>query len=500
MASTLLRANSIGRVIDGRFPLLQELGRTEWSSAYLTEIDDDRVRKAAIKLFLFQSVDSRVTITRWDVARTLSHPHLMPLYHAGRCEIDGEDVLYVVTEFAEETLSQILPERPLSPDEAREMLEPVLDGLAYLHRLGLTHGHLRPTNIMVVADRLKLSPDFGWRSRSRSVYDPPEAASGNPNAAADIWSIGILLVECFTQRPPAWDHSQSEAPNVPDTIPEPFFSIAQGCLQVDPASRPTLAAIEELLNPPSAKKPVESMPAQPVIAPAKRPEKSYKSLAFIVACLSLALVFLVAAFRFGWDMTPSPLTQTRQSEASVQAAAQPQAAAPTVSLEPVTSQPPSSEGEPAQNAAPAATLVPVAEQASQPAASVPAQPVATEAAPDPKPIVAPAQVVTTSAGNVIHGSVAHQELPDIPAKITATIQGHVKVGVRVAVDADGNVLQASIDSAGPSHYFADQSLHAAENWKFTPAQVNGHAVASTWLLQFQFGQSDISANESEETP
>ena len=86
-------------------------------------------------------------------------------------KLTGEDLLYVVTEYADETLSQILPERPLSPREAREMLGPVLGALSYLHNRCLTHGHLRPTNIMVIDDQVKLSPDFGWRSRTRSIYD-----------------------------------------------------------------------------------------------------------------------------------------------------------------------------------------------------------------------------------------------------------------------------------------------------------------------------------------
>ena len=89
MSATFLGAISVERVIDGRFPLLQELGGTEWSSAYLTELDDGRAQKAAIKIFPFESVDARATIARWDVARTLSHPHLMPLFYAGRCEVDG---------------------------------------------------------------------------------------------------------------------------------------------------------------------------------------------------------------------------------------------------------------------------------------------------------------------------------------------------------------------------------------------------------------------------
>ena len=72
-------------------------------------------------------------------------------------EING--LVYSVTEFAEEVLSEIIPERPLSPRETQEMLSPVLDALIYLHGKGFVHGHLKPSNIMVVGNQLKISGD-----------------------------------------------------------------------------------------------------------------------------------------------------------------------------------------------------------------------------------------------------------------------------------------------------------------------------------------------------
>ena len=113
---------------------------------------------------------------------------------------------------------------------------------------------------------------------------------------------------------------------------------------------------------------------------------------------------------------------------------------------------------------------------------------------------APTLVAESPKGGVVKGSVAHQALPDIPTGILDAIQGHVKVIIRVEVDPEGNVSQASIDSPGPSRYFANQALLAAQNWKFTPAQVDGRAAASTWLLQFQFGQPQSAVTPTEESP
>jgi serine/threonine protein kinase len=463
MSAILLDAISVGRVIDGRFPLLQELGRTEWSSAWLTELDHGWAQRAAIKILPFESIDSLATIGRWDLARTLSHPHLMPLFDAGHCEVDGEDLLYVVTEYADETLSQILPQRPLSLEETREMLRPVLGALSYIHKLGLTHGHLTPTNIMVVDDQLKLSPDFGWCSLTRSIYDPPEAGAGNALPESDIWSLGVLLVEALTQRPPHWQRWQGGEPEIPAAIPEPLFTICRECLRIDPQRRCTLAEIKTRLKSPPAAEPA-SHAAGPILAqPIPEPDidsivvrtakPSYEFHAIFFAGALLFLLFLIGAFKFGWDLTPS-------------------------SPAPAT-QPPVSQPAPAPPAATA--LIPTATPTSLPAPAL-----ASAAAPAP--------------GNVIKGSVAHRVLPDVPAMITGAIEGHVRVGICVEVDGKGKVYQAYFISAGPSRYFANQAMRAAQNWKFTPAQVNGRAAASTWFLRFQFGQDQTVVIPTEESP
>jgi TonB family protein len=476
MSSTSNGVTSVERVIDGKFPLLQELGGTEWSCAYLTQLDDGGAQKAAIKIFKFESVDTPTTIARWEVAETVSHPHLMPLFCSGRCEFDGEDLLYVVTEHADETLSQILPDRPLSPEEARAMLGPVLDALSCLHQRGLTHGHLRPTNIMVIEDKVKLSPDFGWCSRIRNIYDPPEAGAGSATPAADIWSLGILLVEALTQQLPTWDRSQGGEPEIPANLPEPFLTICRQCLRTDPELRCTLPGIQSLLNPldPAelAARPAEPavQPAQPIAHPAeaiaaeaiaveamidRAAHPSYRFRAVIFAGALLFLLLMIAAFSFGWNLTPTSPASAAQSAATV----------PT-----------------------AATL--------PPAAIVPA----ASSRPTAQPARAPASIAPSSRGDVVQGSASYQAMPDIPQKIADTIRGHFKVRLRVEVDPAGRVSQALIESPGPSPYFANQALHAAQSWKFTPARVDGRAVPSTWLLQFQFGQSQSVVTPSEETP
>ena len=194
------------------------------------------------------------------------------------------------------------------------MLRPVLSALSYLHKRCLTHGHLRPTNIMVIDDQVgKLSPDFGWCSRPRNIYDPPEAGTGNPAPAADIWSLGVLLVEALTQRFPVWDRSKGGEPEIPTTIPEPFFTICRECLRTDPERRCTVARVNAHLDPPQA---VESpvQPAQAIVDHSAKPSYSFRATILSVAFLVVLLMF--AAFKFGCNLTPSSAATAPQPRGS----------------------------------------------------------------------------------------------------------------------------------------------------------------------------------------
>jgi TonB family protein len=85
-------------------------------------------------------------------------------------------------------------------------------------------------------------------------------------------------------------------------------------------------------------------------------------------------------------------------------------------------------------------------------------------------------------------------MPQVSASAHRTIQGKIKVRVKVDVDAAGNVAKAKLESAGPSKYFSRVALEAASGWKFSPAQA-GESGAREWNLQFAFSRArtDVSA-------
>src|SRR5436190_9945341 len=190
-----------GQVVDSQFCLLRSLASSEHSAVFLTKYGDSKSQNAAIKLVREDSANSAFQLARWELAAKLSHPNLVRLFHLGRCRLNNTRLLYVVMEYAEEDLSQVLPDRPLTGAEAREMLAAALDALTYLHGKGFVHGHLKPANIMSVADQLKISSEGVYQGESNggpvilNAYDAPELAAGGGSAASDIWSIGAILVE-----------------------------------------------------------------------------------------------------------------------------------------------------------------------------------------------------------------------------------------------------------------------------------------------------------------
>jgi serine/threonine-protein kinase Stk1 len=305
MNSSTIDSEWVGRVIDGRFPLLQWLGSSGSGGVFLTELDGNPQLKATIKLIPADENSAQARIRVWASTATLSHPRLMRLFHTGSWRIGSNLFLYAVTDYSEENLSQILPERPLTPSETREMLEPVLDTLGYLHKNGFVHGHLKPSNIMVVDDQLRISSEklqvAGQPTKtieSPSIYDAPESAAGSISPSADIWSLGVLMVETLTQHPPAWERSMRQEPAVPASIPQPFATIARECLRIDPHRRCTVQQIKARLGLPQSltDTAIESGPAKPA---------KMRVIAMVGAALVLLLV--ISAFLLhSHQAPPSP--------------------------------------------------------------------------------------------------------------------------------------------------------------------------------------------------
>lgn len=493
MNAVAIRGEWVGAFADGRFPLLRWLGGSPGAGVFETEIGEPP-RKAIIKLIPAEAEDAQTRLASWAAAANLSHPHLMQVYTHGQCVIEDLPVLYVVTEYADEVLAEILRERPLTTRETRELLAPALEALSYLHGKGLVHGRVRPSNIMAVGDSLKLSSDSVATAESaanplaeQTIYDAPEMAGGKVGNAADIWSLGATLVEVLTKYPPVSNRARPFEPLVPESTPEPFGSIARKCLRADPDRRITLDEIKTRLQ----------LGPAPARTPDRKantsPSRRRMSLWFAVAAVLLTALGI-------WLSHRKPAAPAEQTQSAPAASPAPSPAPAQTAAGNQTSTTPGAAA-PAEAPPPASPQLPAASPAAH-GASAPSPSAPVQAAPLPAAAQTPPQVSASPApaGSSAITGVLHQVQPDIPEKALATITGTVAISVRLEVDASGNVTGATLQTAGPSKYFAGKVLDAAQQWKFTPAQAGGLAVPSTWLLHYQLKRSGVSVLPEETAP
>src|SRR5580704_17279264 len=521
-----------GQTVEGKFVLGQCLASTEFSAVYLIELSDPPGQKAVLKLVAAGAPVAEEQLALWKRAAHLTHPNLLTIFDAGRFRLEDLPFVYAVMEYAEENLGEILPQRALTAEEVRDVLDPALDVLVYLHDKGLVHGHLKPSNILATHDRLKLSSDsifpIGEKRqllRGRDVYDAPEMQSAPVSPKEDVWSLGVTLVEALTQHPPLFSSEQSADPSVPRELPDLFLVIAKHALRRDPHHRWSVAEIAARLNPaplaaaeavasssavaPAAQAasianvsplgvPLSSEPAMPLgkmpaiaetpvrrVPPAKRGNASFFD--YLVPVLLGAAVF--AGLIFAIPRLFNFRTQPSATSASV-TGEQPAAAKPVESAEPrpavtpaakapekiASSEPPGKVSRPAENSSP-----------------VPA-PAVLRAGPTPAPRA------KAAAEAIGRGEVLNEVLPKPPQKALSTIHGSFHVVVRVQVDAAGNVINAKLDSPGPSRYFAGLAEKAARQWQFSGAEAGGHGIPSAWLIRFEFTSAGVHATAQQSAP
>jgi|HubBroStandDraft_1064217.scaffolds.fasta_scaffold00474_21 TonB family protein len=461
-----------GRTVDGRFPLQSYLGGSDHGAVFLTESGEGDSGKAAIKLIAAEAADAEKRLLRWEVTRDLDHPNLIRIFEAGLCELDGTKLLYVVEEYAEENLSQILPERALTVEEARIMLPPILRALQYVHGKRYGHGHIQPSNILAIGDQVKLSSDtlseLGEKSRAArvmSAYDPPEAATGASSAAADVWQLGTTLVEALTQHLPVWDRARPSAPEIPPAVSEPFREIGRHCLRLDAGQRWTVAEIIGRLEtdrleadrletdrlaterPATASAQAAKAGFAPAIPGNQKASRTWSYLLGLAAVVAIAFVLIPR---------PKPPGATSGVQSTEAQSTQAKPGATATSSQSVQT-PTQTEPKPSPTAAKRATPAARGDEGASP-----------------------------KADN--ESGVARRVMPQVAPSARRTIEGTIKVRVKVDVDAGGNVAKATLESGGPSKYFSRIALEAARDWKFSPAHADESGVRE-WKLQFAFSRA-----------
>ena len=104
-----------------------------------------------------------------------------------------------------------------------------------------------------------------------------------------------------------------------------------------------------------------------------------------------------------------------------------------------------------------------------------------------------------ASGSATQGEVLNQVLPEVSERSRNTIHGTLRVVVKVHVDSTGSVTGVDVASS-PSKFFGDAAVQAARRWDFAPAKVGGQAVASEWLVRFDFTQADTKVFPAQTNP
>ena len=479
MSAASISSGWVGQQVNGRYTLLEWLGGTADGGVFRSEVSASPDQKVAIHIVAAESDGADARLAGWTIAKALPHPHLVHIFETGRAQVDGAAVVYLVTEYAEEVLSEVLRDRALTSDEAHQMLPPLLEALSYLHGRGFVHGHVKPSNILVVGEQIKLSAEgqvtqYELQKRpALGVYDAPEIGSGAVSTSADVWSLGATLVKTLTQHAPEWARPARDDPAILATVPEPFAQIARECLRVDPVQRCSLDRVKALLG---ARPVAETddqitpavIPAPPVGQAAAPPEPAPVSKpASPAGPLRPPQSVPRPASPLHHPAHSGELDEPSRSRLSVM---------PLVIVFVVL----------------VAIIIVLFTRSHKPP---PAQESTTQTQSVPETPMTP-----SGKGATRKGAVSKRVEPDVRAGASRSIRGTVVVSVRVNVDAAGRVTNAELLTPGPSKYFARVALESARQWQFKPPQQGGRVVASQWLLSYRFRNDGPDVDPKQELP
>ncbi|MCX6497963.1 MAG: serine/threonine-protein kinase [Arthrobacter sp.] len=265
-------------ILSGRYRLGEVIGRGGMASVYSAR-DENLGRDVALKLFAPQSPDAdelKRQQAEIELLATLNHPSLVTLFDAGTdTRVPAEPRPFLTMELVEgQDLRSRIRHSPLPLDEIAVIGAGLADALAYVHSLGIIHRDIKPANVLLVQIRPgepvrpKLT-DFGiarivdgtrltatGTMVGTAAYLSPEQARGaDMGTASDIYSLGLVLLECITgavEYPGSAVESAvarlHRAPVVPAGVPAEWAQLIRAMTALDPLDRPAAAELEAALR------------------------------------------------------------------------------------------------------------------------------------------------------------------------------------------------------------------------------------------------------------
>jgi serine/threonine protein kinase/tetratricopeptide (TPR) repeat protein len=284
----------------GSYRVLEEIGRGGMGVIYRARHAPSR-RIVALKRVLNYHSDSRETLTRFQreatAAASLDHPNILPIYDVGATD-DGLPFFSMKFAGGGSLLDSKESFRE-TPRRAVQLVATVARAVDYAHGQGILHRDLKPGNILLDARGEPMVSDFGlakWLDTASeltctlTVFGTPgyiapeqaENAAADLTPAADIYSLGAILFELLSGRPPfLGEHAvavirqaaENDAPKLRSVVPKAsrdLETICARCLQRDPNRRyQSAVALAEDLGRWLEGRPVKARPVSP-------PERLYR--------------------------------------------------------------------------------------------------------------------------------------------------------------------------------------------------------------------------------